>query len=147
MNGFQRVLSLSRSTLSGESKGWDVAQLVEYRTGTLPTQVRFPGAARHFFSRSPLSVQTALRCLYTPVCNRMHLHLCARYRSRSPCQSSVDYGNTKTPSMHRRLGSATPYRWLSPGKATRISRRRIPKGTIQLKKKKLGKREKKSPLK
>ena len=107
MNGFQRVLSLSRSTLSGESKGGDVAQLVEYRTGTLPTQVRFPGAARHFFSQSPLSVQTALRCPYTPVCNRMHLHLCARYRSRSPCQSSVDYGNTKTPSMHRRLDSAT----------------------------------------
>ena len=28
----------------------DVAQLVEHRTGTLPTQVRFPGAARDFFS-------------------------------------------------------------------------------------------------
>ena len=37
----------------------------------------------------------------------MHEHLCARYRSCSPCQSSVDYGNTKIPSMHRRLGSAT----------------------------------------
>ena len=37
----------------------------------------------------------------------MHLHLCACWRSCSPCQSSMDYGNTKTPSMHPRLGSAT----------------------------------------
>ena len=28
-------------------------------------------------------------------------------RSCSPCQSLVDYGNTKTPNRHRRLGSAT----------------------------------------
>ena len=57
-----------------------------------------------FFSQSQRSVQT-FRTL--PMCNRMHLHLCTRQRSCSPCQSSVDYGNTKTPSMHRRLGSAT----------------------------------------
>ena len=30
--------------------GGDIAQLVEHRTGTQPTQVRFPGAARDFFS-------------------------------------------------------------------------------------------------
>ena len=30
------------------------------------------------FSQSPLSVQTLLRCPYTPVRNRMHLYLCAR---------------------------------------------------------------------
>ena len=29
--------------------GVDVAQLVEHRTGTPPTQVGFPGAARDFF--------------------------------------------------------------------------------------------------
>ena len=50
---------------------------------------------------------TLLRCPYTPMCNHMHLHLCARYGSRCPCQSSVDYGNTKTPSVHLRLGSTT----------------------------------------
>ena len=32
--------------------GGDVAQLVERRTGTPPTQVRFPGAARDFSSRA-----------------------------------------------------------------------------------------------
>ena len=36
-------------------------------------------------------------------------------------------GNAKTPSMHRRLGSATlSRRWFSPGKATRISHGRNP---------------------
>ena len=32
-------------------KGGDVAQLVEHRTGTLPTQVRFPSVAREFSTR------------------------------------------------------------------------------------------------
>ena len=51
--------------------GRDVAQLVEHQTGTLPTQVQFPGAARDF-SPSQLSVQTLLRVSVHPVCNRMH---------------------------------------------------------------------------
>ena len=46
-----------------------------------------------------MMIMTLLRCPYTSVCNRIRF---------SPCQSSVDYGNTKTPSMYRRLGSATP---------------------------------------
>ena len=45
----------------------------------------------------------------------MHLHLCARWRSRSPCQSSADYGNTKTPSVHRRLGNAILSQLAFPG--------------------------------
>ena len=57
--------------------GGDVAQLVEHRTGTLPTQVRFR-CGKGFFCLSQLSVQTLLRCPYTPVCNRMHLHLGVR---------------------------------------------------------------------
>ena len=56
---------------------WGVVQLVEHRTGTPLTQVRLPITARDF-SHSHLSVQTLLRCPYTPVCNRMHLYLCAR---------------------------------------------------------------------
>ena len=84
----------------------DVAQLVEHRTGTSPTLVRFPGAARdfspiiNFQCRTSYGVHTPPRVqlyAFTPVCTLM---------TRGPCQSSVDYGNTKTPSMHRRLGSA-----------------------------------------
>ena len=56
-----------------------------------------PRCGKGFFSQSQLSVQILLRCLYTPVCNCIHLHLCACKRSRSPCQTSVDYGNTEHP--------------------------------------------------
>ena len=71
-----------------------------------------PRCGKVFFSQSQFSVQTLLRCPYIPVCNptrgcKSYLHLCARQRSRCPCHSSVDYENTKTPSMHPRLGSAT----------------------------------------
>ena len=55
-----------------------IAQLVDHRTVTPLTQVRFPGAAREFFSQSQLSMQTLLRCPYNPVRNHMHLHLCTR---------------------------------------------------------------------
>ena len=55
----------------------EVAQLAQHRTGTWPTQVRVPCAKRDF-SPSYLSVQTLLRCPYTPVCNHPHLHPCAR---------------------------------------------------------------------
>ena len=37
--------------------------------------------------------------------------------SCSPCQSSVDYGNTKIPSMHRRLGGATLLQVDFPGES------------------------------
>ena len=93
--------------LGWRCRGGDVAQLAEHRIDSPLTQVRFPGAARDFFSKSHLSVQALERCPYTPVCNRMHLHLCARYRFCNPSQNSVDYRTTKTPSMHRRLGRAT----------------------------------------
>ena len=38
----------------------------------------FPRFGKGFFSQSQLSVQALPRCLYTSVCNRMHLHLCVR---------------------------------------------------------------------
>ena len=59
---------------TGEEGVRDVAQLIEYRTGTLPTQVRFPGAARDFlpestFGADSLTVsvhpQCAIACIYT----------------------------------------------------------------------------------
>ena len=91
-----------------------------------------PRCGKGFFSQSQLSVQTLLRCPYTPVCNRMHLHLCARQRTLSPGQSSVDYGNIQTPSMRRRLGNTTLSRLAFPEEATRIFYGRNPSGTIQL---------------
>ena len=37
-----------------------------------------PRCGKGFFFQSRLSVQTLLQCPYTPMCNYMHLHLCAR---------------------------------------------------------------------
>ena len=79
---------------------------LEHRTFMPLMQVRFPGA-RDFSPRVNFQWRLSYARLYTPVCNRMHEHLCARKRSHSPCPNSVDYGNTKTPSMHSRLGSTT----------------------------------------
>ena len=74
-----------------------------------------PRCGEGFFSQSQLSVQTLLRCPYTPVCNRLHFHQCTRWRSPDPCQISVEYGNTKTPSMHPMLGSTTLLQLAFPG--------------------------------
>ena len=59
--------------------GGDVTQLVQCRVGTPLTQVRFPGAARHFSPR----VNFQCRLSYggrtpSPVRNRVHYHLCVR---------------------------------------------------------------------
>ena len=95
--------------------GGNVAQLVEHRTSTPLTQVRFPGAARDFSPNFQCGLSYV--CPYAPVCNRMHSHLCARERSCGPRQSSVDYGNARTPSMHCRLGSATLSQLAFPGES------------------------------
>ena len=84
----------------GGGGGEDVAQLVEHRTGTPPVQVPFPGEARDFLVPESTFGADFLKVSVhppPPSCNSKHLHLCARYRSRSPCQSSVDCGDTKTP--------------------------------------------------
>ena len=56
--------------------GMHAAQSVARRTGEQYWQrVRVPGAKRDFYSQSPLSTQTVIRCPYRL---RVHQHLCAR---------------------------------------------------------------------
>ena len=107
-------------------------ELVKRRTGTPLDTGLIPRCGKGVVSQSQLSVQTLLRCPYTPVCaiECIKLRMCARTRSCSPCQNSVVYGNTKTTSMHRRLGSETLPHWAFHGKATRISYGRNPNETI-----------------
>ena len=60
-------------------QGGDVAQLVEHQTGMLPTQVRFPGAARDF---SP-KVNFQCRLSYgvrTPPCAIAWIYICAHVK-------------------------------------------------------------------
>ena len=112
------------------SGDWDVAPLVQHRTSTPPTQIRFPDAARDFSPRVHFTVS---------VHPRGQLHAFTSVRTlkipQSPCQSSMDYGSTETSSMHRRLVSATLSQLAFPGgKQPRIPHGKIPFGTIQLQK-------------
>ena len=49
-----------------------VAQLVERRTDTSLTQVRFTGAARDISPRVNFQCRLSFVCPYIPVCNHMH---------------------------------------------------------------------------
>ena len=117
----------------GEEGCVDVAHLVERRTSTPLTLVRFPGAARDFFfpestfiADSPtVSVHPRVQCSCINIC----LHV-------------------KAPVVHVRVrwimeilkhpvcivGWVAPlcHSWLSPGKMTRISHGGNPSGTRQL---------------
>ena len=65
--------------LGMEDAGGDVAQLVEHRTGTPPTQVRFPGTARDFSPR----VKYQCRLSYgvrTPPCTIACIYICAHVK-------------------------------------------------------------------
>ena len=89
----------------------DVAQLVERRTGTPLTQVRFPGAVRQgiFLPESTFSADFLTVSVQPPppppaVCNRTHKHLCARYRSQT-LAAIPSVGHTKT--LHALLGKGS----------------------------------------
>ena len=96
-------------------RGGDVAQLVEYRTGTPPTQVRFPGAARDFSPRVNFQCRLsdgvptpprAIACIY--ICAHVKdpvVHVRVRWTMET----------LKAPSMHSRLGNTTPSQLAFPG--------------------------------
>ena len=58
--------------------GGGVAQLVEHWIATLPTRVRFSGAAGDF-SPTQLSVQTLLQCLYI-LCAIVCIYICGQVK-------------------------------------------------------------------
>ena len=120
-------------------QGGDKAQLVEHRTSTLLTQVRFPGVATDFSPRVSFQCRllTCVRTPQTPAtppqCTIACINICA---------------HVKDPVVHVRVRWITETlkhpvcavvlvarlcrSWLSPGKATRISPGRNPSGTILL---------------
>ena len=60
------------SLLSALMCSYDVAQLVERRTGTPLAQVRFPGAARDFSTRGNFQCRLPYGVRTPPVCICMH---------------------------------------------------------------------------
>ena len=121
--------------------GGDVAKLVEHRTGTLPTQVRFPGAARDFspsvnlqcrLSYGVRKAACAIACIYICAHVKDHVvHVRVRWIVETLKHPACTVGWTT------RLCRS----WLSPGKATRIFYGRNSTGTIQLLKKKYLKKQ------
>ena len=77
------------------SWGGDVAQLVRASDRHAADAGSNPRCGKGFFSQSQLSVQTLLRYPYTSCAFAFHV-------------SSVDYRNTKTPSISRWLGHPPP---------------------------------------
>ena len=59
-----------------QTSGGDVAQLVECQTGTPPTQVRFPGAARDFSPRVTFQCRLSYD-VRTPPCAIACMYICA----------------------------------------------------------------------
>ena len=110
----------------------DVAQLVEHRTGTPPTQVRFPGAARSFSPRVKFQCRpsygvrappSAVACIY--ICAHVKdpvVHVRVRW-----IMETLKHQACKLSSVARLCRS-----WLSPGKATRSFRGRNPVSTMLL---------------
>ena len=61
-----------------------IAQLIERQTekpGAILTCVRAPRCGKGFFSQSQLSVQTLLRCLYSPPCAIAGISICAHVKN------------------------------------------------------------------
>ena len=114
--------------------GGDVTQLVEHQTSLLPTQVRFPSAARDFSPRVNFQCRLSHGVRTSP-CTIACIYICA---------------HVKDPVVHVRvrwimdtlkqpactLGCVAQLRrsWLFPGKATRISHGEIPFGQYSCKK-------------
>ena len=113
----------------------DVVRLAERRTGQLPTQVLFPGAARVFspgvnfqyrLSYGVRKVPCAIACIY--ICAHVKdtvVHVRVRWIMKTLKHPACTVG------WVARLCRS----WLSLRKATRISHGRNPIGTIQLLKK------------
>ena len=111
----------------GAKRGGDVAQLLEHRTGTPPTQVRFPGAARDFSPRVIFQCRLSYG-VGTPPCAIACIYVCAHVKD--PVVHVRVWWITETLKHPACTGG-----WVAgfpPGKATRISHGRNPYGTIQL---------------
>ena len=111
----------------------DTVRAVSYTHLTLPTQVRFPGAARFFFYPT---VNLQCRLFYgvrTPPCAIACIYICAHVKD--PVVYVRDRWIVETlkhPACTVGWVARLCCSWLSPGKATRISHGRNPIGTIQL---------------
>ena len=88
-----------------------------------------PRCGMGFFSQSQLSVQTLLRCMYTPVRNRMYLQMCSLKDPVVHVRVWWILETLKRPACTIGWIARLSRSWLSPGKASRICHGRYPRGS------------------
>ena len=100
--------------------GGDIAQLVEHRTSTLPTQVRFPGAARDFSPKVNFQGRLSYGVRKTQ-CAIARIYICVHVKD-PVVHVRVRWimETLKHPACTLGWVARLCCSWLSPGKATRI---------------------------
>ena len=112
--------------------GGDVAQSVEHRTGTLPTQNRFPGVARDFSPRVNFQCRL-LRVSVHPPCAIACINICAHVKDPVVyVRGRWIIETLKHPACTVGWVARICRSWFSLGKATQILHSRNPIGTIKL---------------
>ena len=113
--------------------GGDLVQLVENRTSTSPTQVRFPGAERNCSLRVNFQCRLSYGVRTLP-CEIACINICAHIKDPVVHVRVRWIIKKKVTHLPRTVGwIARPCRsQLSPGKATRIAHGKNPNWTIQL---------------
>ena len=98
----------------------DVAQLVEHRTGTLPTQVQYPSAARDISPRVNFQCRLSY-CVRTPPCAIACIYICAHIKD-PVVHIRVHWIMKTLKHTACTVGWVARLRrsWLSPGRAIRI---------------------------
>ena len=104
-----------KNALPTDLRGWDIPQLVRASDRHAADAGSIPRCGKEFFSQSQRSVQTLLRCSYTP-CAIACINICAHVKD-PVVHTRVRWimETPKTSSMHPRLGSATLMQLASPG--------------------------------
>ena len=116
------------STRQDSTVGREVAQLVEHQTGTLPTKVRFPGAARDISPRVNFQCRLSNGVRKAP-CAIARIHICAHVKDPSVhVRVRWIMETLKHPACTVGWVAQLCRSWLSPGKVTRISYGRKPTG-------------------
>ena len=112
--------------------GGDVAPLVEHRTVTPLTQVRFLGSARGFLPESTFSADS-LTCVRTPSCAITCIYMCAHVKD-PVVHVRVRWIMKTLKHLARTVGwvARLCHTWLSSRKATRISHGKNLIETMQL---------------
>ena len=130
------MLFTLKQILDKSNRDGDVAQLVEHRTGTLPTQVRFPCAARDFSPRVNFQCRLS-QGVRTPPCAIACISICVHVKNHV-VHARVRWIMETLKHLACTVGWVARLcrSWLSPGKATRFPMGEIPMGGYSCKKKK-----------